>query len=268
MTAEPRRRSRLLNLIIGFIKSPIGKKVAKGYSIINARIEQEYYRSEFRVDFDEKLSREEFFAKAMRFLQFNRIEGDYLEFGCFGGMTFGLAHKYKHTLGLNMKLYAFDSFQGLPKPEGIDVHAQWKEGAMAMGMAEFIEKLEEMGVEKEEYFVVPGFYDESLKRSHPGKIGLEKAALVYIDCDLYESTVPPLNYVLPILQTGTILAFDDFFCFNGDPDRGGQLALKEFLQKNPQIKISDYLNIGWSGKSFIVKTYATEAEAKERLNLM
>ena len=74
--------------------------------------------------------------------------------------------------------------------------------------------------------------------------------------------MPVLNYILPILQTGTILAFDDYFCFNGDPERGGQLALKEFLNRNPQIKIADYLNIGWGGKSFIVKTYSTQAEAK------
>ncbi len=260
MLAELRKRSRFSGLIIGFIKSPAGKKVAKYYSIINAQIEQEYHRSEFSVSFDEKLNREEFFAKGMRFLQYNHIEGDYLEFGCCGGMTFGLAHKYKHILGLSMRLYAFDSFQGLPKPEGIDVHVQWEEGTHAMSMAQFTKKLEEIGAEKKEYFLVPGFYDESLKRNSPDKIGLKKAALVYVDCDLYESTVSVLNYVLPILQTGTILAFDDFFCFNGDPDRGGQLALKEFLQRNPQIKISDYLNIGWGGKSFIVKTYATEAK--------
>lgn len=258
---EKSRRSRLSGLIIAFVKSPVGKKVAKYYSIVNAHIEQEYHRSEFNISFDEKLSREEFFAKSMRFLQFNHIEGDYLEFGCFGGMTFGLAHKYKHIFGLSMKLYAFDSFQGLPKPEGIDVHAQWEGGAMAMGMAQFTKKLEEIGIEKKEYFIVPGFYQESLRRNSPGKIGLKKAALVYIDCDLYESTVPVLNYVLPILQTGTILVFDDFYCFNGDPNRGGQLALKEFLQRNPQIKISDYLNIGWGGKSFIVKTYAAESKA-------
>ena len=192
----------------------------------------------------------------MRYLSFNHIEGDYLEFGCYGGMTFGLAHKYKHVLGLNMKLYAFDSFQGLPKPEGIDIHAQWEGGAFAMGIAEFTNKLEHIGVEKKECVIVPGFYSKSLIENPPVKIGLKKAALVYIDCDLYESTVSVLDYVLPILQTGTILAFDDYFCFNGDPDRGGQLAIKEFLLKNPKIKISDYLNIGWMGKSFIVKTYS------------
>jgi O-methyltransferase len=102
---------------------------------------------------------------------------------------------------------------------------------------------------------VQGFYNESLKTNLPNKLGIKKASLVYVDCDLYESTVPVLNYILPVLQTGTIIAFDDYYCFNGDPERGGQLALREFLQRNPNLKMTDYLNIGWGGKSFIVKIY-------------
>jgi len=46
-----------------------------------------------------------------------------------------------------MKLYAFDSFRGLPRGEGIDVHAQWKEGARAIGITECIKKIEKMGVD-------------------------------------------------------------------------------------------------------------------------
>jgi hypothetical protein len=76
MTATPRRKSRLANIITGFIKSPAGKKITKYYSIINAQIEQEYHRSEFDINYDEKLSREDFFARSMRFLKFNHIEGD------------------------------------------------------------------------------------------------------------------------------------------------------------------------------------------------
>jgi len=34
------------------------------------------------VGFYEKRYREDFFAKSLRFLSFNNIEGDYLEFGC------------------------------------------------------------------------------------------------------------------------------------------------------------------------------------------
>jgi hypothetical protein len=154
-----------------------------------------------------------------------------------------------------MKLYAFDSFQGLPPPKDIDLHSQWEKGDFKMNQQDFINKLKDNGITKSEYALVPGFYDESLKVNQTDKLGIKQAAIVYVDCDLYESTVPVLNYILPILQTGTIIAFDDYFCFNGDPERGGQLALREFLQRNPKLKMTDYLTIGWSGKAFITKMY-------------
>jgi O-methyltransferase len=240
------------NAIKSFLNSAAGQRVTRFYLSMHSWIEEQHRKD---VGFYEKLYREDFFAKSFRFLSFNNVEGDYLEFGCHQGVTFTIAHKYKHISHLNMKLFGFDSFQGLPKPEGIDVHEQWKENLYAMGMQELTNKLQKSAVAPSEYTLIPGFYNESLKTNPPNKFGLKKAALVYIDCDLYESTVPVLNYIVPLLQTGTVVAFDDFYCFNGDPDRGEQRALKEFLQTNPKIKMNDYLNIGWGGKSFITKVY-------------
>jgi hypothetical protein len=152
-----------------------------------------------------------------------------------------------------MHLYGFDSFKGLPSPKGIDNHPHWKEGIWSFSIEDFKRILKSAGVKEPEYTLVPGFYSESLSRNTMEKLNLKKAGLIYVDCDLYESTVPVLNFVSPILQTGTVIAFDDFYCFNGDPDRGEQLALREFLQQNPEIQLVDYLNIGWHGKSFIIK---------------
>jgi hypothetical protein len=201
----------------------------------------------------EKFYREEFFFHCLNFLAFNSVEGDYLEFGVWGGTTFVLAHKHSRRNRLAMHLYGFDSFKGLPKPEGIDVHPQWVEGEMAVNMDDFAKTLELSGIRQSEYTLVPGFYSESLTATKLHELGLKKAAFVYIDCDLYESTVPVLRFVLPLLQTGTAIAFDDWYTFNGDPERGEQLAAKEFLQQNPEIRLNDYLTFGWHGKSFIVK---------------
>lgn len=243
------------------LKTKIGRVAAFYYFRINSVIE-ETYRYELGTNFYEKLYREEFFAKSMRFLKFNQVKGDYLEFGCFGGITFGLAHKHKRMAGLDMKLYGFDSFQGLPAPRGVDLHDQWKEGDLTISMKALALALRRQGIEKTDYTLIPGFYDQSLKTYTPQRLGLKAAALVYIDCDLYESTVPVLRYVFPILQNGTIIAFDDFFCFNGDPDRGGQLALREFLQEHSEIRVVDYLNFGWHGKSFIVKRLVSDSPTK------
>jgi hypothetical protein len=210
-------------------------------------------RFEYGVGFYEEQYREEFFYNAMRFISFNHIRGDYLEFGCFGGNTFALAYKHSLIHRINMHFYGFDSFKGLPEPKGIDAHPQWIEGDMSMNMNDFRSRLKANGIEESKITLVPGFYKDSLTHETREKIKLRKAAVVYVDCDLYESTVPVLDFILPLLQNGTIIAFDDWFCFNGDPDRGGQKATKEFLQRNPNIKFLDYLTFGWHGKSFIAK---------------
>jgi hypothetical protein len=213
-------------------------------------------RFEYGVGFYEEQYREEFFYNAMRFIAFNQVKGDYLEFGVFGGFTFNLAYKHSHLHRNNMHLYGFDSFEGLPKPEGIDSHPQWVEGEMASNMNDLKNSLKALGVNESKYTLVPGFYKESLTAQTREKLNLKKAAFIYIDCDLYQSTVSVLDFALPLLQTGTIIAFDDWFCFNGDPERGGQLATKEFLERNPDIKLNEYLMYGWHGKSFIVKKHS------------
>jgi hypothetical protein len=203
----------------------------------------------------ERTYRAEFFYKSMKFLSFNNILGDYLEFGCCGGMTFALAFRQSRLRGLNVHLYGFDSFQGLPIPVGVDVHEQWREGDMCHHLEDYRKHLRRQGLNDTDYTLVPGFYVDTLTEQTRKKLGLTRVALVYVDCDLYESTVSVLDFVLPLLQTGTILAFDDWYCFNGDPERGEQLALKEFRQKHSEIGFVDYQNFGWHGRSFIVKKH-------------
>ena len=69
----------------------------------------------FHVNVRERLCRKEFFYNAFKLLKFNEIDGDYVEFGCCGAMTFALAHHENVRHGNNAKLWAFDSFQGLPE---------------------------------------------------------------------------------------------------------------------------------------------------------
>jgi O-methyltransferase len=201
------------------------------------------------------LHREEFFLKCMRFIQYNQLEGDYLEFGCYTGATFRMVHKYSRIERLNMHLYAFDSFEGLPQPKGIDVGPQWKKGKLSEPIENFENKLKASGFKKSEYTLVPGYFSETLTEDTRKKLKIKNAALVLVDCDYYDSTVPVLDFILPYLQTGTVLVLDDFYLYKGDPYCGEQLALREFLQKHPEIELVDYLYMGWHGKAFIVKKH-------------
>jgi O-methyltransferase len=55
------------------------------------------------------------------------------------------------------------------------------------------------------------------------------------------------------LQTGTVIAFDDWFCFKGDPGKGEQRAFREWLEKNSAFDAIEFHKFGWSGNSFIIR---------------
>jgi hypothetical protein len=75
-----------------------------------------------------------------------------------------------------------------------------------------------------------------------------------IDCDLYESTVPVLEFITPLLQQGTILIFDDWFRFRGSRHHGERRACHGWLQRNPGVELEDWYQEGPQCKAFLVHT--------------
>lgn len=197
-----------------------------------------------------------FFFRAFALLRMNKVPGDYLEFGSGSNMrSFRMALKYSRLEAFESRmLVSFDSFEGLPKPEGDDAHPQWQEGAMAVTEEQFCAVLSHYRAKKDRDFrTVPGFYDKTLIGKTPADHGISRAAFVYVDCDLYSSTVPVLDYITPALVDGAVIAFDDWFCLNGDADRGEQRAFNEWrVGAGAGLKVAPYLPIGWHGMSFIV----------------
>ena len=200
--------------------------------------------------------RREFFRRALTALKFNGIGGDYAEFGCCGAMTFCIVYdllaEYPKAVG-PFHLWAFDSFQGLPKatlPE--DSHPEWKEGSMATSVEEFHGLCRSHGVPPSAYTTVAGFYEESLNASAPGPRP-EKIRLAFIDCDLYSSTREALNFLMPRLQHGMILAFDDYYCYSSTLPSGERIAAAEAFAGNARWRLVPYVQFGWHGMSFIVE---------------
>lgn len=192
---------------------------------------------------------------AVQFIKVNKIQGSYLEFGVFKGSTFANFYYLFRRNNLPISMFAFDGFQGLPQPNGVDAtpgHEQFGEGEFSCSQEEFIEELSSRGIPKDAYSIIPGLFQESLTPDLYRKLDLTKAAIVYVDCDLYESTNPVLDFVLPILQDGTLLIFDDYFCFKGNPGFGERRAFQEFLERNPNIEVTDYAKFSSVGQAFIV----------------
>jgi O-methyltransferase len=173
----------------------------------------------------------------------------YFEFGCYGGNTMRSAFDHFHRL-FDLTYVAFDSFEGLPEITEIDQQAIWKKGNLSISEAEFRRVCVKHGMPSASLITIPGFYDRSLNDTTQRRFQPGNAAAIYIDCDLYESTIPVLRFVKPFLQVGTIIVFDDWNCFNADPERGERRAWAEFCQANQELRFEEFLTTGMQ-KAFV-----------------
>jgi len=203
----------------------------------------------------EREDRREFFRRAFVALEFNKIHGDYAEFGCHGGMTIGLAYHESRRFGRPGKLWAFDSFAGLPPQVGLqDEHPEWIAGAMRTGLDEFHLICRYNRIPRSAYEVVPGYYEDTLADTSLGGGLPSNIALAYIDCDLYSSTLSVLKFLLPRLKHGMILAFDDYYCWSGTQVSGERRACAEIFADNHEWVLVPYHQFGWPGMSFVVES--------------
>lgn len=112
--------------------------------------------------------------------------------------------------------------------------------AYACSGDDFVDNIRRRGVDLDDVVVVEGLYNTTCAPGTKRKYGLEKASIVMIDCDLYQTTVPVLNFLTDIVQQGTILIFDDWFRFKGSPASGEQRACREWLERNPHIELIEF----------------------------
>jgi hypothetical protein len=190
------------------------------------------------------------FLSIARFAHINRpIDGYYFEFGSHEGRTMRLAWRHFQHL-FNWDFVAFDSFEGLPEIEEIDKQAIWSKGRLETAEQDFVRIVTAAGMPRERLTTVKGFYDASLTPELQAKLLPRKAAVVYVDCDLYKSTVPVLQFVRPFLQVGTVIVFDDWNCFYGDPERGERRAWAEFCAAHPELRFVEFVSTN-EAQSFI-----------------
>ena len=194
-----------------------------------------------------------FFYNAFQALKFNGISGDYTEFGVSGANTFALANRERARTGLNMMLWAFDSFSGLPPGEGQkDEHPQWGKGAMSTSIGEFNRLCGKRGIAPNSYQCIPGYYSETLDKNSSLKTPAD-IAFAYIDCDLHSSTVSVLNFLSTRMKHGMIIAFDDYYCWSSTQISGERTAMLEFQANNPQWNFLPFIQYGWGGMSFVIE---------------
>ncbi len=218
---------------------------------------------------------------ASSFITWNQIEGDYLEFGVWEGESFVAAYRaimeqrrrhlsygydtpeYRRWIATPPRFFAFDSFAGLPAGAG-ERHVDYHAGAYQCPEDRFKANLLKHDVPLGAVVTVPGFYDQTLNGKTKAQYGLRKAAMVMIDCDLYESTMPVLDFLTDLVGQGTIIIFDDWFRFRGSPEHGEQRACREWLAKNPHLELIEYWREGPQAVSFLVNIKGSQSGALPR----
>jgi O-methyltransferase len=194
--------------------------------------------------------RERLFLTVAQFVHANKpIDGYYFEFGCNNANTMRLAYDSFHRL-VDWHYVGFDSFEGFPEIQEIDKQAVWFKGSLAITEERFTKLCLSHGIPRHELTTLKGFYDVSLNESTRARLAGRSAAFIYVDCDLYHSTVPVLRFCKSFLQLGTVIAFDDWNCFFADPNRGQRRAWSEFLNSNPELQFEPLLENGMQ-KAFV-----------------
>lgn len=210
------------------------------------------------------------------FIAWNQVEGDYLEFGVYKGGSFSEAFiaierqrrivtaemphspAFMNWLAAKPRYFAFDSFEGLP-PGDAARQVDYVPGAFACSEQQFRANVAADGVDMQRVITVKGMYDQSLVHEVKTRHRLKQAAMVFIDCDLYESTVPVLDFVTDLVGQGTIIIFHDWFRFKGSPDHGEQRACGEWLKRNPQLELIEYWREGPQAMAFLVNMKGASA---------
>lgn len=132
----------------------------------------------------------------------------------------------------SFRIVGFDTFEGLPeKDSGADGHPTWGKGLMAYDEKHALEKIGKTGFPLDSVRLVKGVYSESLTPELREELEGHRPSIVNIDCDYYSSARDALEFLRPLLSSGTIFYFDDIWAFHGHPEYGELKAIREFNEE-------------------------------------
>jgi hypothetical protein len=204
--------------------------------------------------------------RCMDFVVYGGIDGDILEFGVLAGWTARRFAETMRDMQFLADLHLFDSFEGLPRSKSdIDnlsydvTRGVWQEEMklpdawteeLGMTIDAHVAASLSRVISRERIHVHRGFFSDTLRA--PLRT---RAAIVHLDCDLYQSTIEVLSALDrdDVFVDGTVLMFDDWNCNRANPAFGQRRALREFLETFPaKYSASHYFNYGFNCAAFIL----------------
>lgn len=201
------------------------------------------------------IGKTQMFRMIREFARYSKIEqGYYMEFGIMNGNT--AIDAWRQLRGPVTHIYGFDTFTGHPAQQDSDKKPEYApyffEGNYSAVSKEFAETniRQATMIPAENLSLTEGLFSDTLPKFDTSRLAGFPIA-VMVDCDLYSSAVDVFKFLTPILQTGTWLLIDDYWCYRGDPKLGVRKALDEWLATNGKIGVTAYDNFNAYSRAFI-----------------
>ena len=130
------------------------------------------------------------------------LQGDVIELGCHSGCTTIPLARFIKEHNLNKKLYAYDSFEGLPYAGG-ELNADLKKGECFCTFETFNENIINNSLQN---IIIPvkGIIEQTLK------LNIKNFCFAWFDMDLYESTSFGYKLLENKIVQGGIIGFHDY----------------------------------------------------------
>lgn len=133
------------------------------------------------------------------------IPGDIIEMGVFQGQTTIAMAKVLKSVQSDKKIYACDTYNGLPYDGVSSIDGMLKKGECTASFELFWSNIKKAKVE--DYVIpVPGLIEETLYN----KLKDKEYCFAFLDMDLYEPTSYGTRYLLPRLNVGGIVGYHDY----------------------------------------------------------
>ena len=177
--------------------------------------------------------------------------GDYLEFGVYHGTSLSSMYEARRELGLgHMRLFGFDSFEGLPASAATEDDGVWAAGQFRSSLELTRENLHRWGVPLDDVTLVRGWFSETCTPETRARHAIEGASVVMIDCDLYSSSVEALAFCEPLIRRQAVVVFDDWGAGGLDERRlGERRAFEELLARHPDLHAEELHGLQYKDKA-------------------
>jgi len=178
-------------------------------------------------------------------LAVDKVEGAYVEFGVASGNSMRSAELAEKRSGskslgvsrIHRELVGFDTFDSFSTSSEDDLHQTWVGDNFSVPISRVKKRFRNVSERVSLHAMDCSKLSEDSNEYGPVEkyVFSNKIAIVLMDMDLGDPTEKALNWIRSKLQTGTIIIFDEFFAYKGDPLLGEAGAWSRFLEQNTDI---------------------------------